>query len=102
MKFSAIATLAAIAAISISAQAATGTPSEQETGAQRTSQPSAPVAEDAQVGSYARYLMLNGKPREQAMAEAFNIDHPAASRVAGHRAPSRAVVTETPASPVQQ
>jgi hypothetical protein len=102
MKFTAIATLAAAAAISLSAHAATGMPSEQETGSQRTCEPSVPVTQDAQVGSYARYLMLNGKPREQALAEAFNIDHPAASHFAGHQNSPQAAVTEAPANAAQQ
>jgi len=65
----------AAAIFSVAAHAQTGRPSAQEV-------PAAAVAPqvvdaDAQVGSYARYLMLNGVPRADAVVAARNIDHPA-------------------------
>src|SRR4051812_5307275 len=77
MKSTAIATLAAVAAISLSAHAATGMPSVQETGGQnaRIISTQDQAREDAQPGSYARYLMLNGKTRDTAVAEARSVDH---------------------------
>jgi len=47
--------------------------------------PSTVVADEA-LGSYARYLMLNGKSRDEAIREARHIDHPAARQFAWHRA----------------
>ena len=84
--FVAAAGLAA-ALFTVAAQAQTGRPSTQETAAAAD----APqvVAADAQLGSYARYLMLNGKPRDVAVADARNIDHPAA-RVHAHTLASNA------------
>jgi hypothetical protein len=62
------------AAFTVSAQAQTGRPSAIEvqasTNAPRT------VAADPELGSYGRYLMLNGATRDQAVAAARNIDHP--------------------------
>ncbi len=37
-------------------------------------------AKSEDVGSYARYLMLNGRTREEAVRAAWNIDHPAPSK----------------------
>jgi hypothetical protein len=98
-----IATLAAIAAISISAHATTGMPSEQETRTRPASESSGhpDTGQDSQLGSYARYLMLNGKTRERAIAEAHNIDHPALSHVAGHPTAPQAAVTDFPTYPFQ-
>jgi len=81
MKLSAFAAAAALLASVFAAQAQTGTPSAQEVGATNAAAPSAPVnvAED-DVGSYARYLMLNGKTREEAVKEAQTFDHPAPVR----------------------
>lgn len=78
MKTIALTTLAGLAAalFSVAAHAQTGRPSTQEVSAAAD----APqlVAGDAQLGSYARYLMLNGATRTQAIDAARNIDHPAA------------------------
>lgn len=76
MKTTALTTIAAIAAalFSVAAHAQTGRPSTHETAAAAD----APqvVAADAELGSYARYLMLNGATRPDAIAAARNIDHP--------------------------
>lgn len=75
----AIAVLAALS--SVAAHAQTGRPATSEA-------PSADdtphvVAADRELGSYARYLMLNGSTRDEALAAARNVDHPAVrSRVA--------------------
>jgi len=83
MKITAFAAAAALLAsvVTVAAHAQTGTPSAQEVGATTAAAPSAPVnvAED-DVGSYARYLMLNGKTREEAVKEAQTFDHPAPVR----------------------
>lgn len=97
MKTTAFATAVALLAgvFTVAANAQTGTPSAQEVGspAART----APVnVADSDLGSYARYLMLNGKTREEAIKEAQNYDHPAATRrFAWHRAPAQAAGTAT-------
>jgi len=85
------------AAFTVGANAQTGAPSAQETGHQATV--SAPVdAADAEVGSYARYLMLNGTPRDEAVKTARNVDNRAVStRFAWHRARTQAVTA--PATP---
>ncbi len=84
MKTTALVALAGIAAalFSVAAHAQTDRPSTQETAAAAD----APqvVAADAQLGSYARYLMLNGTPRTDAIVAARNIDHPVA-RVSGRK-----------------
>ena len=96
MKIIAIATsIAALgAAISLPVRADTGRPSEVQAGiAPVCAVAAAPIdaGQDAQVGSYARYLMLNGKPRDRAIAEARNIDRRATLDIASQRvAPSQA------------
>lgn len=77
MKTIAITALAAIAAalFSVAAHAQTGRPSTQEVPAAADAPQR--VASDAQLGSYARYLMLNGATRSDAIVAARNIDHPA-------------------------
>ncbi len=65
----------AAAAFAISAHAQTGRPSAIEVQASRDA-PHA-IAADEELGSYARYLMLNGATRDQALVAARNIDHPA-------------------------
>ena len=71
----------AAAALTASAQAQTGRPSAIEVQASNDA-PRA-VAADQELGSYARYLMLNGATRDEALVAARNIDHPAVrSRVA--------------------
>ena len=69
-----VATVAVAAALfSVGASAQTGRPSPVEVKAAADA-PKA-VAADEALGSYARYLMLNGATREQAVAAARNIDH---------------------------
>lgn len=75
----AIAVLAA--AFSMAAQAQTGRPATVEVPAAADA-PRVAVA-DEELGSYARYLMLNGATRDEALVAARNIDHPVVrSRVA--------------------
>ncbi len=71
----------AAAAFTLSAQAQTGRPSAIEV--QSSSDAPHAVAADQELGSYARYLMLNGATRDEALVAARNIDHPVVrSRVA--------------------
>jgi hypothetical protein len=71
----------AAAAFAVSAQAQTGRPSAIEVPA--SGELAHPVAADAELGSYGRYLMLNGATRDVAIAAARNVDHPdVRSRVA--------------------
>jgi hypothetical protein len=94
MKSIALVTLAGIAAaiFSVAAHAQTGRPSAVEVPA-AADMPRA-SAGDEQLGSYARYLMLNGATRENAVVAARNIDRPvdafASRRLAASRAASRA------------
>ena len=81
------------AAFSVAAQAQTGRPATVEV-------PSAAdvprvAAADEELGSYARYLMLSGATREDAVAAARNIDHPAARKVVATRSHAR---TDAPAA----
>jgi len=102
MKTTALVTLAGIAAaiFSIAAHAESGRPSAQEVPAAADA-PRA-VASDEELGSYARYLMLNGATREAAVIAARNIDRPAdalaSRRLAANRAPQR-VDAQVPARP---
>lgn len=75
MKSTAFVTALALAAavFSVAADAQTGRPSAIE--AKSTSDTPQAVVADAELGSYARYLMLNGAPRDRAIAEARNVDH---------------------------
>jgi hypothetical protein len=85
-----VTSVALVAAIfSAAANAQTGRPSAVEVRA-AADVPQA-VANDPELGSYARYLMLNGATRDDAVAAARNIDHPAArKRVASQdRAPAQ-------------
>ena len=90
------------AAFCVAADAQTGRPSTQEAPAAVTS-----VAQgDPQVGSYARYLMLNGLPRDEAILQAAPYDrpapHPFVQRVAiGHARPTSTAAPAAPAT-VQQ
>ena len=68
----------ATAALTISAQAQTGRPSSIEV--QSSSDAPHAVAADQELGSYARYLMLNGATRDEAVVAARNIDHPVVRR----------------------
>ena len=75
-----IATIAVLAAaFSVAAQAQTGRPATVEV--QSAADTPRVVAADEELGSYARYLMLNGATRDEAVAAARNIDHPAARKV---------------------
>ncbi len=100
MKTTALVTLAGIAAalFSIAAQAQTGRPSTVEVPAAADTPHAAAVSYGRAPGSYARYLMLNGATRENALVAARNIDNPgdgapsrrlAASRAAAHDATPR-------------
>jgi len=72
----AVAGAALFAAIfSTAVQAQTGRPSEAP-----SDRPVALDAKNEEVGSYARYLMLNGMPRDEAIKTAINIDNPAPAR----------------------
>jgi hypothetical protein len=82
MKLTLVSAIAlATAAFAIAAQAQTGRPSTIEVPA-ASDAPHA-VAADRELGSYGRYLMLNGATREEALVAARNVDHPVVrSRVA--------------------
>lgn len=99
MKSTALITTVALvaSAFSVAANAQTGRPSTEEAPAAAVSQ----VQDDAQVGSYARYLMLNGMTRDRAIVAAASYDHPAArpSRVARART---TIAPATASTPVQQ
>lgn len=75
----AIAAAVAAAIFSLSAHAQTGRPSSGEV----LSAGYAPHAavDDQELGSYARYLMLNGATHDAAVAAARNVDHPAARKL---------------------
>jgi len=69
-----VASVAVAAALfSVGASAQTGRPSAVEVKAAADAPRT--VDGDEALGSYARYLMLNGATREQAIAAARNIDH---------------------------
>jgi hypothetical protein len=57
------------------AHAQTGRPAEAP-----SDRPVASSARNDEVGSYARYLMLNGMPRDEAIKTAVNIDNPVPSK----------------------
>jgi hypothetical protein len=86
----AIAVLAA--AFSVAAQAQTGRPATVEVPAAADA-PRLAVA-DEELGSYGRYLMLNGATRDEALAQARNVDHPVPRKVVASR--SRATTATTP------
>ena len=71
------------AAFSVGAQAQTGRPSTVEV--QSAADAPRVAAADQELGSYARYLMLNGATREDAITAARNIDHPAPRKVLASR-----------------
>ncbi len=100
MKFSVATMVAAIAAVTISAHATTGMPSQHEAASEHVAGTSAAVdtGADADLGSYGRYLMLNGKSRDEAIAEASSIDHPAAHNGSPSHASSHAIVTKAASS----
>ncbi len=81
-----IATGAVLSAAFIvgAAQAQSGRPSFvqiQQHAEATVSREQSPVSQD-ELGSYGRYLVLNGKPRDVAIEMTRNIDHPQASRSA--------------------
>jgi hypothetical protein len=82
MKSTALITSIAIlaAVFSVAANAQTGRPSVAEAPTSASS--TRIVSGDQDVGSYARYLMLNGTTRDEAIQAARNIDHPAPRKVA--------------------
>ncbi len=80
------------AAFSVAAQAQTGRPSAVEVKAAADA-PRLAAADD-ELGSYGRYLMLNGATRDEAVAAARNIDHPAPRKVLASG--SRAGATPAP------
>ncbi len=86
----AIAVLAA--AFSVAAQAQTGRPATVEV--QSAADTPRVAAADEELGSYARYLMLNGATRDEAVAAARNVDHPVPRKVVASR-------SQAPASPRQ-
>jgi hypothetical protein len=73
----AVAVLSAL--ISVAAQAQTGRPATVEVKA--AADTPRVTSDDTELGSYGRYLMLNGATREDAIAAARNIDHPAPRKV---------------------
>ncbi|MFL6697140.1 MAG: hypothetical protein ACJ8GJ_08250 [Vitreoscilla sp.] len=79
MKSTLLVTAIALASVAftVTAQAQTGRPSPVEVKA--SSDTPRTIAADQEAGSYARYLMLNGATRDEALAAARNIDHPSAS-----------------------
>ncbi len=94
---SSIVTLGAafvLSAASIGANAQTGRPSEAP-----AAQPAVSSTGSGEPGSYARYLMLNGTPRDVAIEEARNIDHPAPSRRLALHTASRAANSQAPSQP---
>ena len=87
-----IAALAVLAAaFSVGTQAQTGRPSTVEV--QAAADTPRVAAADQELGSYARYLMLNGATREDAIDAARNIDHPAPRKVLASRSRATAVTT---------
>ena len=83
MKSTAFVTAVAIVAavFSVAASAQTGRPSSIEVKAAADTPRN--LAADDELGSYARYLMLNGATRDEAVVAARNVDHPVVrSRVA--------------------
>lgn len=85
MKSTALVSTVAIAAaiFSVAVQAQTGRPSTLEVST--ASDAPHVAAADAELGSYGRYLMLNGATREHAVAAARNIDHPAPRKTLASR-----------------
>jgi len=79
MKTTVIVTIAGVAAalFSVAAQAQTGRPSTVEVPAAADTPHAVAVSYGKAPGSYARYLMLNGATRENALVAARNIDDPA-------------------------
>jgi len=53
------------------------------------------AANDPELGSYARYLMLNGETRDNAVAAARNIDHPAGRKLVASQDRARPAAQST-------
>ena len=51
------------------------------------------MASDDELGSYGRYLMLNGATRDEAVAQARNVDHPAPRKLVASQSRTRADAT---------
>ena len=91
MKTIALATAAGLAAFfSLAASAQTGRPSAVEVPAAAHT-PTQVATYGTAPGSYARYLMLNGATRENALVAARNVDNPVerAPRLASNRGTAR-------------
>jgi hypothetical protein len=78
----------AAAVFSVAANAQTGRPSAVEVKAAADTPRS--VAADEALGSYARYLMLNGATRAQAVEAARNVDHAPTRTLLARRSHARA------------
>ena len=92
MKTITLVTVASLAAFfSIAASAQTGRPSAVEVPAAADAPPQVATSYGKPAGSYARYLMLNGATRDDALVAARNVDHPVeqAPRVAASRRVAR-------------
>ena len=90
-----LASTIAAGLLAVTAHAQTGRGSEAPSDC-----PTIVVQDNDEVGSYARYLMLNGVPRDEAVKAARNIDHPAAStHFALRGAPPKAGAASKPAGP---
>jgi len=81
------AAVVATALFSAAAGAQTGRPSSVEVHAAADA-PQAVVV-DTQLGSYARYLMLNGATRDEAVAAARNVDNAPTRTLLASRSASR-------------
>ncbi len=83
MKSTAFTVALTLLAVAAAANAQTGRPSAAEVHAPTVA--AQPVVVDGEPGSYARYLMLNGVTRDEAIVAAQHIDHPAARKVVARR-----------------
>jgi hypothetical protein len=91
MKTLALVTATGLAAfLSLAASAQTGRPSAVEVPAAADAPTASGVGYGQTAGSYARYLMLNGATRENALVAARNVDNPVerAPRLAANRGKS--------------
>jgi len=94
MKFSVATMVAAVAAVAISAHATTGMPSQVAREHTAGSSAAIDTGAGAELGSYGRYLMLNGKSRDEAIAEARSIDHPDFRSSSPSHTSSHAILTK--------
>jgi hypothetical protein len=95
MKSTALITATALVAalFSLSAHAQTGRPSSVEV--QSAADAPRVAANDQELGSYARYLMLNGATRDDAVAAARNVDHPAGRKLVASQDRARPAAPST-------